>query len=453
MIALARLVPTSGELREMARIAAPIVVVNLGLMLQGTIDTVMLGRVSSEALAAGAVGSLYFFSIIIFGIGLLMSLDPVVAQALGARDDEAMRRGVQRGVILAVLSAIFAALLLWPAERMLTLLEQPEAIIPDAAAYVRWSIAGLLPFQLFNAFRQTLQAMHRVLPMASAVVLANLLNVFLNWVFIYGNLGVPAMGVVGAAHATWITRWVMVALILWFAWRDLGPALRPWRRESFEFKPLARMIAIGAPVGLQLSAEGIAFGFTGIMMGWLGTVTLAGHQVTLSIVSLTFMVPMGVAGAGAVMVGRAVGAGDMDAARRDAVAALVCGVGFMMLTATLFMTMPGALARLYTPDGATIAMVLLLLPVAGVFQVFDGMQVVSAALLRGIGDTRVPMVLHLLSFWAVGIPLGAFLSFTVGWGATGLWWGLTAGLASAGVLQLARVRSRLSRDIRRLHVD
>jgi MATE family multidrug resistance protein len=153
------------------------------------------------------------------------------------------------------------------------------------------------------------------------------------------------------------------------------------------------------------------------------------------------------------MVGRAVGAGDMDAARRDAVAALVCGVGFMMLTATLFMTMPGALARLYTPDGATIAMVLLLLPVAGVFQVFDGMQVVSAALLRGIGDTRVPMVLHLLSFWAVGIPLGAFLSFTVGWGATGLWWGLTAGLASAGVLQLARVRSRLSRDIRRLHVD
>ena len=453
MIALARLVPTSGELREMARIAAPIVVVNLGLMLQGTIDTVMLGRVSSEALAAGAVGSLYFFSIIIFGIGLLMSLDPVVAQALGARDDEAMRRGVQRGVILAVLSAIFAALLLWPAERMLTLLKQPEAIIPDAAAYVRWSIAGLLPFQLFNAFRQTLQAMHRVLPMALAVVIANLLNVFLNWVFIYGNLGAPAMGVVGAAHATWITRWVMVALILWFAWRDLGPALRPWRRESFAYEPLARMIAIGAPVGLQLSAEGIAFGFTGIMMGWLGTVTLAGHQVTLSIVSLTFMVPMGVAGAGAVMVGRAVGAGDMDAARRDAVAALACGIGFMMLTATLFMTMPGSLARLYTPDGATIAMALLLLPVAGVFQVFDGIQVVSAALLRGIGDTRVPMVLHLLSFWAVGIPLGAFLSFTMGWGPTGLWWGLTAGLASAGVLQLARVRSRLSRDIRRLRVD
>jgi MATE family multidrug resistance protein len=450
---LARLVPTSGELREMARIAAPIVVVNLGIMLQGTIDTVMLGRVSSEALAAGAVGSLYFFSVVIFGIGLLMSLDPVISQALGADDHEGMARGVQRGVILAVASALVVAAALWPAERVLTLLGQPPEIIPDAAAYVRWSIAGLIPFQLFNAFRQTLQAMHRVMPMAIAVVIANALNVVLNWVLIYGNLGAPAMGVVGAAHATWITRWVMVALIVWFAWRDLGPALRPWRREAFAFQPLARMVAIGAPVGLQLSAEGIAFGFTGIMMGWLGTVTLAGHQVTLSIVSLTFMVPMGVAGAGAVMVGRAVGAGDMDAARRDAVAALACGIGFMMITATLFITVPGLFARLYTPDVATIAMALALLPVAGVFQVFDGMQVVAAALLRGVGDTRVPMILHLLSFWAVGIPLGAVLCFTMGMGATGLWWGLTAGLASAGVLQLARVKSRLSRDIRRLHVD
>jgi MATE family multidrug resistance protein len=165
------------------------------------------------------------------------------------------------------------------------------------------------------------------------------------------------------------------------------------------------------------------------------------------------MVPMGVAGAGAVMVGRAVGAGDMEAARRDAVAALACGIGFMMITATLFISVPGVFARLYTPDVATIAMALALLPVAGVFQIFDGMQVVAAALLRGVGDTRVPMILHLLSFWAVGIPLGAVLCFTMGMGATGLWWGLTAGLASAGVLQLARVKSRLSRDIRRLHVD
>jgi multidrug resistance protein, MATE family len=448
----APLLPTGGELREMARIAAPIVVVNLGLMAQGTIDTLMLGRVSAEALAAGAVGNLYFFNVIVFGMGLLMSLDPVVAQALGAHDHEAVRRGVQRGVVLAVGTALLAALLFLPAEAVLRAARQPEAIVPDAAAYVRWSILGLLPFQLFNAFRQTLQAMHRVLPMALAVLLANLLNVLLNWVLIFGKFGLPALGVVGAAHATTLSRWVMVSLIAWFAWRDLGPTLRPWRREAFAWRPLARMAALGAPIGLQLAAEGLAFGVTGLMMGWLGTSTLAGHQVTLNMASLTFMVPMGVASAGAVMVGRAVGAGDLAAARRDAVAALVCGVGFMTLTAALFTTLPGPLARLYTTDQATIAMVLALLPIAGVFQVFDGTQVVSAALLRGTGDTRVPMVLHLLSFWALGIPLGAWLAFGAGQGATGLWWGLTAGLASAGVLQLARVRRRLRGDVARVRI-
>jgi len=453
MSAFAQLRPTADELREMARIAAPIVVVNLGLMFQGTIDTLMLGRVSADALAAGAVGNLYFFNVIVLGMGLLMSLDPVIAQALGAHDMEGVRRGVQRGIVLAVLTAVLAGVMMLPAEAVLRFARQPDAVIHDASAYVRWSILGILPFQLFNALRQTLQAMHRVLAMALAVVLANLLNILLNWMFIFGHLGFPAMGVVGAAHATWITRWVMVVLIAWFAWRDLGPSLRPWRREAFAWRPLGKMVWLGLPIGLQLSAEGLAFGFTGVMMGWLGTTTLAAHQVTLNMASLTFMVPMGVAAAGAVMVGRAVGAGDLPAARRDAVAALVCGVGFMAITATAFIAIPGVLARLYTTDGGTIAMVLLLLPIAGVFQVFDGTQVVSAALLRGTGDTRVPMVLHLLSFWAVGIPLGAALSFGLGMGATGLWWGLTAGLASAAVLQLARVRARLRRDVQRVRVD
>jgi len=448
-----QLIPTVGELREMARIAGPIVIVNLGLMFQGTIDALMLGRVSPEALAAAAVGNLYFFNVIVFGMGLLMSLDPVIAQAIGAHDHDGVARGVQRGVVLAVLTAIVAALLMLPADAILRFARQPVEVIPDAAAYVRWSILGILPFQLFNALRQSLQAMHRVLPMALAVLIANAVNVLLNWILIFGKLGAPAMGVIGAAHATWITRWLMVGLIMWFAWRDLGPTLRPWRPSSFALKPLLRLIGIGAPIGLQLSAEGLAFGFTGVMMGWLGTTTLAAHQVTLNMASLTFMVPMGVAGAGAVMVGRAVGAQDMAAARRDAVAALACGVGFMLITALLFVTLPHLLARLYTNDAATIAMVLVLLPIAGVFQVFDGTQVVSASVLRGTGDTRIPMLLHLLSFWAVAIPLGAFLCFQMGWGATGLWWGLTAGLASAAVLQLARVRNRLGRDVRRLRVD
>lgn len=453
MTRLTRFTPTGGELREMARLAAPLVVVNLGLAAQGAIDTVMLGHVSPVALAAGAVGNLYFFNVAVLGMGIVMSLDPVVSQAIGAGDHDGVARGVQRGLVLAVLAAAVTGLALLPASAVLSFARQPDDVIPGAAAYVRWSVVGLGPWLVFNALRQTLQAMHRVWPMVAAVVLANALNAVLNWILIFGNLGFPALGVVGAAHATWISRIAMVVFVVWFAWPYLAPALRPWRRESFAVGPLAAMVAIGAPVGFQLFAEGFAFGFTGIVMGWFGAVTLAGHQVALTLASVTFMVPLGVAGAGAVMVGRAIGRGDAPAARRDAVAALACGAGFMATMALLFVSIPGVFARLFTPDAGTIAVVLALLPIAGVFQVFDGTQVVAASVLRGAGDTRWPMVLHVLSFWAVGVPLGLALAFPLGWGAAGLWWGLTAGLASASVLQLARVRSKLAQPLARIRVD
>jgi multidrug resistance protein, MATE family len=165
------------------------------------------------------------------------------------------------------------------------------------------------------------------------------------------------------------------------------------------------------------------------------------------------MVPMGVAGAAAVMVGRAVGRQDIAASRRDAVAALACGVGFMAAMAVLFAIIPGALASAFTTDPATHLMAATLIPIAAVFQVFDGTQVISASILRGAGDTRVPMILHTLSFWAVGIPLGAWLAFGAGTGAPGLWWGLTAGLAAAAVLQVLRVRTKLGRDVARLVID
>ena len=448
-----QLAPTRDELREMVRIATPIVVVNLGMMLQGAVDTVVLGHASSSALAAGALGNLYFYNVIVIGMGMLMCLDPIVAQALGARDGDAAALGVQRGVVLALVTAIVAAAAMMPAGPVLRLLNQPDEVVAGAAAYARWSVLGIIPWQLFSAFRQTLQAMHRVLPMAAAVIVSNIVNAVLAWIFVFGKFGVPAMGVVGAAHATWISRWIMVVLIVWFSWADLRPMLLPWRRAAFAMKPLWRMTMLGAPIGLQWFAEGFAFGFSGLAIGWLGAATLAGHQITLTMASLTFMVPMGVAGAGAAMVGRAIGAGDMPAARRAAIAALTCGIGFMSIMALIMIAVPGTLAMAFTRETETIAIAMMLIPIAGVFQVFDGTQVVASSILRGTGDTRVPMVLHVLSFWAFGIPLGLALAFPWKFGAAGLWWGLTAGLASAAVLQVARVRKMLRRELTRVVVD
>ncbi len=437
----------------MVRLAAPIVVVNVGMQGMGLVDAIMLGRVSSADLAAGALGNFYFFVTAIVGLGVLMSLDPVISQAVGAKDDVGVARGVQRGVLMTLIVTVCIAALFVPAQYVFELLRQPADVTPGAAGYVRWSIPGLLPFFAFNMMRQTLQALRRLRPVVLAVVVGNLSNVFFNWVLIYGNLGFEPGGVVGSAQGTAIARWVMGLTLLASAWPVLRPTLRPWLTDSLEMAPLGRMFRVGIPVGLQFLAEAGAFGLATVMAGWLGTTTLAGHEIALSLASMTFMVPMGVAGAAAVMVGHAVGRQDLAASRRDAVAALACGVGFMAAMAILFAIIPGALADVFTTDPATQLMAATLIPIAAVFQVFDGTQVISSSILRGAGDTRVPMILHTLSFWAVGIPLGAYLAFGADAGAPGLWWGLTAGLAAAAVLQVGRVRAKLGSDVARLVID
>jgi MATE family multidrug resistance protein len=437
----------------MARLAAPIVLVNVGMQAMGMVDAIMLGRVSASALAAGALGNFYFFVTAVVGIGVLMALDPVIAQAVGAKDDEAIARGVQRGVLLTLLVSLGVALTFLPAGAMFAALRQPEEVVPLATDYVLWSIPGLLPFFLFNMMRQTLQALRRITPVLVAVLVANAANVFFNWVLIYGHLGFEPGGVRGASQATVLARWMMALVLIAAAWPVLRPTLVPWRRATFALAPLGRMLLLGLPVGLQFFAEANAFGLVTVMTGWMGTTTLAGHEIALNLASMTFMVPLGVAGAAAVMVGHAIGRGDISASRRDAVAALAVGVGFMALMAVVFWFIPEQLANAYTTDTATRVMAATLIPIAAVFQVFDGTQVVSSAILRGAGDTRVPMVLHVLSFWAVGIPLGALIAFKFDGGAPGLWWGLTAGLAAAATLQLLRVRSKLARDVRRLEID
>ncbi len=309
------------ELAAMVRLALPIVVVQLGQMLMGVVDTVMVGRVSPEALAAIALGNLYFFAAAIFGMGVLMALDPVVAQAVGAGDAVAIARGVQRGLVLAAGLSLVATTLLLPAGPVLDLLRQPPRVADVAATYARIGAVGIVPFYAFTALRQSLQAMKRLAPIVGTMLVANLVNVGLNYVLIFGKLGFPALGAAGAAWATAASRWLMLAGLVAVAWRSLRPHLLPPRREALAWTPLRRMVAIGAPIGGQYQLEYGVFALVGVMMGWLGTFELAGHQVALNLASLTFMVPLGVSAAAAVLVGHAVGRRDTAEARRAAAAA------------------------------------------------------------------------------------------------------------------------------------
>src|SRR6185503_16365676 len=447
--------PTSfrTELGAMVRLALPIVVVQLGQMLMGVVDTVMVGHVSANAIAAVALGNLYFFGAAIFGMGALMALDPVVAQAVGARDTTAIARGVQRGLILALGLSVVATALLLPARPVLGLLRQPAGVADVAATYARVEIVGILPFYLFGALRQSLQAIKRVAPIVGAIVAGNLTNVGLNYLWIYGNLGFPAGGAIGSAWATSVSRWVMLALLLAVAWRSLRPQLIPLRREALAWEPLRRMVVLGAPIGIQYELEYGVFAVVGIMMGWMGMEQLAGHQVALNLASLAFMVPLGVSAAAAVLVGHAVGRGDIAEARRAAAAGLVAGVGFMSASALVMLLLPMSLARIYTTDAGVAALAASLIPIAGVFQVFDGIQVVSIGILRGVADTRAPMVVNVLGFWLVGLPVSAALGFGAGGGPRGLWWGLTVGLMLVALILVWRVRRRLSGAVARIVID
>ncbi len=422
-------------------------------MAMGVADTVMVGHVSETALAAVALGNLYFFGAAIFGMGTLMALDPVVAQAVGAGDQVGVARGLQRGLVLAALLFVPAALLLALAPAVLAWLRQPEAVVPQAAAYARISIPGTLGFYAFVVLRQSLQAMGRVRPILITVVAANLVNVLLNWMLIFGRLGFPAMGARGAAWATVVSRFILALMLLWLGWPLLAPHIRPFRREALEPGPLGRMFRLGAPIGIQHQLEYGVFALVGVLMGWLGATQMAGHQIALNLASVTFMVPLGLSAAAAVLVGHAVGREDPEAARRSAAAAVACAVGFMGATAVAFVTLPHTLAGLYTDGRPVLLVAAALIPIAGVFQVFDGIQVTSIGILRGLGDTRTPMIVNLLGFWLVGLPVSLWLGFGARLGPQGLWWGLVIGLVLVAAVLLHRVRVRLRGPMRRLHLE
>jgi MATE family multidrug resistance protein len=448
-----RYAPTRADLGDLLRLAMPIVLVQVGMMAMGVVDTIMVGHVSATALAAVALGALYTFGWSIFGTGVLLALDPIIAQALGADDKLAVARGLQRGLLLSVVLTVPTSLVLLAVDPVLTLVRQPAEVIPFASGYVDRLIPSVWPFYAFVVLRQTLQAHHRTQPIVVTIIVANLINAVLNYAWIFGKWGFPELGVFGSAWATLVSRWLMALLLLVLGWKHLHPYLLELAPRVFDPNAIRRMLRLGTPIGLQMLLEWGAFGAIALLMGWLGTVQVAAHQVAITLASLTFMVPFGVSSAAAIIVGHAVGREDAERVRRASVAALMVGVSFMALAAAAFILAPAALAGIYTDDPAVLGLAVLLLPIAGVFQVFDGIQAVSMGLLRGLGDTRLPMLASVVGFWCLGMPVSAWLAFGLDLGALGLWWGLVVGLVAVAVFLLIRLRQREDRALARIMID
>ncbi len=444
--------PTPDDFRRLLKLAVPVVFAQLGLMAMSVVDTLIVGRVSPAALAGVALGNTYGFCIGVFGMGLLTALDPVVSQAVGAKDPPAVARAVQRGALLCAGLGVLAALASLPVRALLTAAGQYPEVVDGAVGYVLAQAPTYWAFFLFIALRTTLQASHVTRPIVWSIVLANVFNAFVCWAFVNGELGLPALGPTGAGIATALARVFMVSLLVTFAWPHVRPWLR-WSREAWRWRPLARLVGLGLPIAAQYEMEFAIFATVALLMGQMGPVPAAAHQIALNIASVTFMLPLGVSIAGSVLVGQAIGAGDPPGARRAALAALAAGVGVMCLSAIALRTLPRALALAYSPDVAVVAMAAQLIPIAGIFQVFDGTQVVSIGLLRGVGDTRWPMIANLVGYWLVGLPVSWWFGLHLRQGPVGLWWGLVVGLALVAVTLVIRVRVRLWRNLERLDVE
>ncbi len=441
------------EARAQLRLALPVIAIQLGLVAMGAVDGAFLGRIDAVQYAASAIGHAYTFLFLSFGMGFLSVLDPVVSQAFGARDQEAIARALKRGLVLACIVSVPISLVQLFVEDHLRWADQKPEVIEVAAPYTHVLILSVVPFLLFVALRQTLQALHRLRPVLLTILAANLLNVALDWMWIDGHLGFPALGAMGSAWATVVSRWFMALVLIAFAGSELWGAFRRPVTRVLAGAPLWRMTKLGVPVGIQWFGEVGAFAALTAMMGSLGKNELAANQVAMHIASASFMVPLGISMAAAVRVGNEIGAGRPESARLAARVAIQLGVGVMICFAILFVSQPEPLARLFTDIDEVLAVAVVLLPLAGMFQVFDGIQGVVVGVLRGIADTRVPMLIHLTGFWVVGFPIAWLLGFTWERGATGLWIGMSAGLAFVACAQSLRLRALLGRRLDRVVID
>ncbi len=440
------------ELRGVVSLATPVVVVQLGMMMMSTVDTMMLGRVSANVLAAGALGASVSFGIGMLPMGMLMALDPLVAQAFGANDARGVATHFKRGLVSACALSIPVILIMMDLEPILRMLGQQPQIIEPATGYIRAMIPGMPAFLLFVVVRQTMQAMSIIRTSVYAIVFSNLINVVANYGLIFGHLGLPRLEAVGAGVASSVSRWTMLLSLVVLERKRLR-ALWPARRfRALRWVGYRQLLVIGIPIGFQMSLEMWLFMTVALLMGQLGAQELAAHQIALNLAAVSFMVPLGVAGAASTRVGNAVGRGDMSGARRAALVCLVVGGGVMSISALTFALAPHALARLYSDVPKVVGLAATLLPVAALFQVFDGLQVVGAGVLRGAGDTRVPAIIAFIGYWLLGLPLAYMAAFFFDRGPQGLWWGLTAGLMSVALLFLMRIVRTFRVDIAAIEV-
>jgi MATE family multidrug resistance protein len=436
------------ETRSMLALAGPVILAQLSQMSMGFVDTIMVAPLGNEQLGAVGIGAAIYFVYMVFAFGVINSVGPMTAQAFGAGDEEEIGRTVGQGIWLALVLSAIGMLLYWNVGPILVAMGQSPRVIPYAESFVHamsWGLPGSLLFAVFRSFSDGVSRTRVAMVISFVAIFVNALG---NYLLIYGRLGFPALGVAGSGYSTAIVRWAMFAMMGYYIlgakefrrYRFLHHARRP------DLRRIAGMLRLGVPIGVGHSMENGVFGLTSMLMGQIGTLALASHQVAINVAAFTFMVPLGLSIATATRVGQAIGRRDPQAASLSGWVGIGMAGFFMCCTGLTFILIPESIIRIYTDAPDVIGYASSLLVIAGAFQFSDGIQVAATGALRGLKDTARPMIVNLIAYWIIGLPVGYLLAFRFGYGGPGLWWGLTIGLSVAALLHSLRFRRMVGRQ-------
>ncbi len=436
----------AAELRALLALAIPVALSEIGWMTMTIVDVIMVGKLGPASIGAVGLGNAIYYAPSLFGIGLMLGLDTLVSRSWGARDFDDCHRSLAQAMYIALAFTPVLMLFIVLARPLFTGRGVDPVIGEMTRAYAGILNWGTLPLLVYGGFRRYLQGVGRVRPVTFALISANLVNLAGNWIFIYGKFGMPAMGVRGSAISTVVARIYMAGVLVYFAWqherRRGHPLFAHWPGPDWE--RIRGLLDLGVPAAFQVVLEVAAFGAATILAAHLGAVALATHEIVLNCAALAYMVPLGVSAAGAVAVGHAIGAGNPAKARRAGWMAIALGAGFMMLAALLFIAIPRPILEIYSRDPRVLRLGAHILLIVAAFEVFDGVQSVGTGVLRGLGETRIPMLLNFGGYWLFGLPLGAVLCFEMRWGLMGIWAGITVALITIAVLMLLRWSSASS---------
>lgn len=454
MPAESRLQRTSTEVCSLLKLAIPIIIAQLAHTAMGFVDTVMAGRVSPRDLAAVALGNSIWVPVFLLMTGILLATTPKVAQRFGAGEQADIGPLVRQALWLALAVGGCAAALLWNAEIILTLMNVDPALIEPSMGYLRAVACGFPAVALYHVLRCFSDGLGHTRPSMVLGLCGLALNIPLNYIFIYGKLGLPAMGGVGCGWATALVMGFMLLSMLWWVrWAPAYQSSQVFSRFDWpNWALLKRLLSVGMPIGIAVFAESSIFAVIALLIGGLGATVVAGHQIALNFSAMVFMIPYSLGMAATVRVGQALGRGEPREARFAAGVSVATALVYACLSASLVLLFREQIAQIYSPDPAVILVATTLLVYSALFQFSDAVQVTAVGALRGYQDTRVTMLLTLFAYWGIGLPVGYALGLS-DWfgppsGPSGLWQGLVVGLTCAAAMLAVRLAGSARKRIR-----